>query len=78
MKHFEANSFLVLSLPHNLRALSNSLCLRTPSLARFVSLDGPLALADSGSAGDGVFAEVGAVVALGGGVDDGGVGPGTG
>jgi hypothetical protein len=59
---------------HNLlRFNSSSLAsLRRPCLGLLVSLDGPLALADSTRAGDGVFAKVGAVVALGGGVDDGG------
>lgn len=67
----EVNS---LSLVHNLCLLSG-LGLGAPDLGRLVSLDGLLALADSGGAGNGVLAEVGAVVALGGGVDNGGVGP---
>jgi hypothetical protein len=44
--------------------------LDTPRLGRLVCLDRSLALADSGCAGNGVFAEVGAVAALGSGVDD--------
>lgn len=49
--------------------------LGTPGLGGLVGLDGALALADSGGTGNGVLAEVWAVAALGGGVDDGGEGP---
>ena len=41
-------------------------CRLAPSLCGLVVLDCPLGSADSGGAGDGVLAEVGAVVALGG------------
>lgn len=65
-------------LPHPhiipLGRLSSSLSLGTSDLGRLISLDGPLALADSRSAGNGVFAEVGAIVTLGGAADDGGKG----
>ena len=54
---------------------SSSLGLCTPGLGGLVSLDGPLAFTDGRGAGNGVLAEVGAVVALGGGVDDGSEGP---
>jgi hypothetical protein len=54
---------------------SNRLGLGAPCLGGLVGLDGPLAVADGGGTGNGVLAEVGAVVALGGGVDDGGEGP---
>ena len=49
--------------------------LAAPRLLGLVGLDGPLGLADGGCAGDGVVAEVGAVVAASGGVDDTRVGP---
>ena len=48
--------------------------LGTPDLGGLALLDGLLALADGGGAGDGVLAEVGAVVAVGGRLDDGRVG----
>ena len=50
--------------------------LGTAQLGGGGGLDGLGGLADGGGAGDGVLTEVGAVVALGGGVDDGGVEPG--
>lgn len=64
-------------LPHclHLRGLGGGLGLYTSDLGGPVGLDGPLALADGGGAGNNVFAEVGAVVALGGGLDDGSEGP---
>ena len=46
--------------------LSCLLCLLAPELGGLVVLDWPLGCADSGGAGNGVLAEVGAVVALGG------------
>jgi hypothetical protein len=49
--------------------------LGTAQLGGGGGLDGLGGLADGGGAGDGVLTEVGAVVALGGGVDDGGVEP---
>ena len=56
--------------------VSGSLGLGSPQLRRPVLLlHGLLALADGRGAGDGVAAEVGSVAALGGAVDDGGVGP---
>lgn len=56
--------------------LGGLLGLLAPQLLCGGSLDGLVGLADGGGAGDGVLAEVGAVVALGGAVDDGGVDPG--
>jgi hypothetical protein len=55
--------------------LGGLLCLGAPQLLGGGGLDGLVGLADGGGAGNGVLAEVGAVVALGGGVDDGGVDP---
>jgi hypothetical protein len=55
--------------------LGGLLCLGAPQLLGGGGLDGLAGLADGGGAGNGVLAEVGAVVALGGGVDDGGVDP---
>ena len=55
--------------------LNSLLCLRAPQLLGGGSLDGLAGLADGRGAGNGILAEVGAVVALGGGVDDGGVDP---
>ena len=55
--------------------LNSLLCLGAAELLGGRSLDGLVGLADGGGAGNGVLAEVGAVVALGGGVDDGGVDP---
>lgn len=52
---------------------SGSAGLGTPDLGGLALLDGLLALADGGGAGDSVLAEIGAVVAVGGGLDDGGV-----
>lgn len=49
--------------------------LGTAQLGGGRGLDGLGGLADGRGAGDGVLTEVGAVVALGGGVDDGGVEP---
>lgn len=57
--------------------LSSLLCLCAADLLGGGSLDGLAGLADGGGAGNGVLAEVGAVVALGGRVDDGGVDPVT-
>jgi hypothetical protein len=53
---------------------SSGLGLSTPDLGGLALLDGLLRLADGGGAGDGVLAEIGAVVAVGGRLDDGGVG----
>lgn len=47
--------------------------LGTPHFRGLALLHGLLALADGGGAGNGVLAEVGAVVAVGGRLDDGGV-----
>jgi hypothetical protein len=51
----------------------SGLGLSTPDLGGLALLDGLLRLADGGGAGDGVLAEIGAVVAVGGRLDDGGV-----
>jgi hypothetical protein len=76
MNPYEVNSDpLSHSSHHHLCRCSGLLGLGASGLGGLVSLDGALALADSGSAGDGVLAEVWAVVALGGGVDDGSEGP---
>lgn len=56
--------------------LGGLLCLGAAQLLGGRGLDGLAGLADGRGAGDGVLAEVGAVVALGGGVYDGGVDPG--
>jgi hypothetical protein len=74
MNPYEVNSDPLSHSSHLCRR-SSSLGLGASGLGGLVSLDGPLALADGGSAGDGVLAEVGAVVTLGGGADDGSVGP---
>jgi hypothetical protein len=60
---------------HNLCLLSGGLGLGAPDLGGLAFLYGALAPADGGGLGDGVLAEVGTVVALGGRVDNGGVGP---
>lgn len=58
--------------------LGSLLCLLAPQLGGGGGLDGLAGLADGGGAGNGVLAEVGAVAALGGAVDDGGVDPARG
>lgn len=50
---------------------SGSPGLSTPQFRRLAVLHGLLALADSGSAGNGIAAEVSSVVAVGGGLNDG-------
>jgi hypothetical protein len=75
MNLYEVNSSPLAPSSHNHLCRGISLGLYAPGLGGLVSLDGPLALADGRGAGNGVLAEVGAVVALGGGVDDGGEGP---
>jgi hypothetical protein len=62
-----------ISLTHLCR--SSGPRLSTPQLRRLLLLDGLLALADGGGAGNGLAAEIRAVVALGGAVDNGRVGP---
>jgi hypothetical protein len=74
MNPYEVNSDPLSHSSHLCRR-SSGLGLGASGLGGLVSLDGPLALADGGSAGDGVLAEVGAVVALGGRADDGSVCP---
>jgi hypothetical protein len=66
----EVNS---ISLTHLCRSSGPSLS--TPQLRRLLLLRGFLALADGGGAGNGLAAEIWAVAALGGAIDDGGVGP---
>jgi hypothetical protein len=71
----EVNSVPFFSM-HNLCGGGGLLGLGAPELGGLVSLDNStLALADGRGAGNGVLAEVWAVVALGGGADNGGEGP---
>jgi hypothetical protein len=76
------NEHIVLNEPIDVNSISlTHLCrsggpgLSTPQLRRLLLLHGLLALADGRGAGNGLAAEIWAVAALGGAVDDGGVGP---
>jgi len=71
---FQAKCPNQIPLSH-LLLLHTSLRLSTSWLGRWGLLHGPLALLDSAGAGNGIGAEVGAVVAVGGGLDDAVVGP---
>jgi hypothetical protein len=81
----ELNAYIVLNEPYSIRTsrstfptpfiplfhpLCGSLSLSTPQLSRLILFDRLLALADGARAGNGVFAEIWAVVALGCAVDD--------